>query len=656
MGCSCPSQAEIWESLERVAPGVPLLALGQTVFWDEPLKAGVAQSARSHGVTRRFVAGVHDTDYFAKAPSGFKKSGLKGGRGYAIAEHNDTTTQGLWSAAAEFSVLFASETVVTRDLLAQHGASLARLESGRPGLLDSLTAAWGWRGLVEGGTTQRVVSETRLGRLFPVLFEALDSAVSESVEMIAGPKAVAARGEADRFLKVVCDTAGDREEHTLASYYERLLPEIWAWVSGGETPNEATTTMRLLALTAETALKPRFDLVGLFLNSETQAAARAAYDAAVRGTEMYTLDRFGTGAIPFDLVIPGVGRGTVRIGRRGLVVMTPRPVAVSFKRAPETVADLADLVERTWGPGCALVGKAVTLIGMLSREFVFVFHEGGSSYVSRSRAFHQGLAAAGLHLGWHPILRVSYPTWESLSVASSWFALPDVLQRPFACRELSAPSFQARLAEVATEQRALKARLAHLRRPIELLEFLQERLGGPWKCLAAQYQAAGDELAQFSADVAARRAEKRGVFEAIKAKKAEIDRLEHAKGEQWRAEIFEREPGADALARRKRFEAQIGALHVEVRGLWERWRTLQAELDARVDAEDVERAKQRRAEIAFEAELARAGLIREAIVAVRGLERAGRRPAAWWFPIVSPDGAWFREVHRRAQYSLEPLS
>ena len=93
----CKPLGEVLEELERVSGDAPFLALGQTVFWDEPMKAGVALAARRLGRPRRLVAGIHDTDYFAKLPSGSAK---KKGHFKAF-PHNDTSTRGLWSAAGE---------------------------------------------------------------------------------------------------------------------------------------------------------------------------------------------------------------------------------------------------------------------------------------------------------------------------------------------------------------------------------------------------------------------------------------------------------------------------------------------------------------------------------------------------------------------------
>src|SRR5437879_840141 len=66
---ACTTLEEVLEELGRVAPTAPFLALGQTVLWDEPMKAGVALAAQALGKGRKLVGGVHDTDYFAKLPN-----------------------------------------------------------------------------------------------------------------------------------------------------------------------------------------------------------------------------------------------------------------------------------------------------------------------------------------------------------------------------------------------------------------------------------------------------------------------------------------------------------------------------------------------------------------------------------------------------------
>jgi hypothetical protein len=64
---------------------------------------------------------------------------------------------------------------------------------------------------------------------------------------------------------------------------------------------------------------------------------------------------------------------------------------------------------------------------------------------------------------------------------------------------------------------------------------------------------------------------------------------------------------------------------------------------------------ERRRSIELEAELKRIRIIREATISSAGLRNADVRPSAWWFPLVSPDGLWFRQTVESALCHLEPL-
>ena len=149
--CHCFDQA--LKELDNLAPDAPLLALGQTVFWDEPMKSAVVLGLKRLGSEREFVAGVHDTDYFAKFVSPDGQGGIK------ALPHNDTTTKSLWSAAGEFSALFGSETVVTKEALQKAGGKTGKVESERPGYLDEITEAWGWRGVVSLNKEAKITAE-----------------------------------------------------------------------------------------------------------------------------------------------------------------------------------------------------------------------------------------------------------------------------------------------------------------------------------------------------------------------------------------------------------------------------------------------------------------------------------------------------------------
>ncbi len=646
----CRSQKEALEELARVAPDAPFLALGQTVFWDEPMKASVILMARRLGHERRFIAGVHDTDYFAKAPFKSKK------RGFTALAHNDTTTKGLWSAAGEFSTLFGSETIISKEALHRAGAKVARVEHERPGYLDRATEAWGWRGVVSHNSESQTTAAKPLWPLFRTLYDTLDWAVEESLNHIAGSGRHAAVKRADELRSAVCDLA-DPQEQTLSGYYRRLLPFMYSFAAGEKVEPETTATTELLLFNTQTASRPRFDLVTLFLQPESRDLASGCYDEVVAGSEIYPLDRFGTGALPFDLYIPNHGRGTLRLGNRGGVVMTPDPQGFSFKKRPESAAELAELIEKKFGPDCVLIGKAITLIGMLAREHVFVFHEGASSYVWRSRAMHQCLAESGHKLELNPILRVAYEPWDALTeCCGSWLRLPDPMRRAFGVEELSAPSLAARWREVCAQQRERLKGFGQLRRPLELIRFLQSEVGGQWTCMSHEYEQIHGHFLNLSEEIKKIKERKQPVLAKIRDLKRQRSEAEQAKGRHWRDRIFEKSPTKDDLNERGRLSDEVHRIAREIEAARDEWRALQDEQEQLVGSEEAMRCRTRRQSISLEAELMRMTLIREAIISSDGLEKAGHRPSAWWMPLVCPSGKWFQATARRARFYLEPLN
>ncbi|RYG26879.1 hypothetical protein EON82_01530 [bacterium] len=647
----CRPLDETLEELERIAPGAPLLALGQTVFWDEPMKAGLALRLKALGSSRRLVAGSHDTDYFAKLP------GEKGRRSrFRAVPHNDTTTKGLWSAAGEFSALFGGETVVTRETMAAAGARLARIEHDRPGFLDEATEAFGWRGVVANDERVPITAELPIKYALPELKATLDWALRETTACLAGSARDIGEDRADDLRKLMCDVADERQG-SVGEYYERMLPELYSFVAGERVDVDTTSTTRLLGFNRETCGLPRFGLLDLFVRGETKALAKAAYDEAVaHGPGMFPLGRFGTGAVPFDVVVPGMGRGTLRIGNRGLVIMTPTPQFLSFDEPLTGVADLAEKLESKFGPDCTIVGKAVALIGMLASEFVFAFHEGASSYVKVSRAMHERLRETlGVELRLNPILRVRYSTWNAMRPVNAWLRLPGVLQRAFGTEELSAASFAERWAVVGNEQEELLAELGRCKKSNCLIKMLDRRLGGAWKCLSEEYLRLHADLEALEGEMADLLRERDEAYARLRECRRARVQAEWAKGEHWRAEIFEKKPTAEVTAERTwlsdAVEAAIHATSQAEAAL----RSVRARQAQRVGDPRVMNARARRREIELEAELKRVRLVREAVVSSRGLRAAERRPSAWWLPVVSPDGTWFRETVRTAQAWLEPL-
>lgn len=646
--------------LDEVAPSAKLLALGQTALWDEPMKAGVALAASKRGNPRTLVAGVHDTDYFAKLPGEFD-----GRTGFEALQHNATTTRGLWSAAGEFSSLFGSETVISRQDFLSAGLNLVKVGRGRPGIFDEASAAYGWKGIVALGKDQVVVSELPLADLLPTLRATFVWAIEETLASITGSGKEESLARARELIAIFDRHAASESARTLSDFYRDLLPDIYAFCAGlrptvgndgGELALETTATSQLLRFNLDTYALPRFQLVERYLHPETRDEAVAAYNAALEGSEIYTLDRFGSGAIPFELVIPGVGRGTLRIGNRAIIVMAPTPQFFSLKQPLRTLRDLAAAIEHKFGPDCVLTGKAVSLIGMLGHEFVFVFHEGASSYVKHSRRFHGLLDKAGIGLPVHPILRIQYEPWDALEGCCSWFKLPEPLSRAFGTEEVCSPSFANRWRLVAREQENLLDRLGELRRPMDLVDFLAGHVGGSWDTLAKEYESLHGKLATVRDQVSKLKWERFELYKQAKALRQRRQELEVEKGRHFRERIFERSPSDTDVEKRLSYGTQIEALIHECTLIRERVHALLREQRKLVQDPSVSRIHERRREIELEAELKRLRLIRSAIIASKGLRKSAHRPSAWWFPLVCPTGHWFKRTVAEARCYLEEMS
>ena len=649
-GAKNTSLEDALTELAKISPTAPFLALGQTIFWDEPMKVGVAVASKNLGFERRFVAGVHDTDYFAKVP------GAKNNRGgFITLPHNDTQTRGFWSAAGEFSALFGSETVVTRDALQAAGLRTQALQQYDPGFLDKATEAWGWRGIASLDEHAPITADVKVQSIFPELKSAFDWALNLSLQSIGGKGRAEAEIVADQLRTLLCDKADETE--TVSDLYESLLPSFYSLPIGQESPVETARTSRLLQFNSETCNLPRFEILNLFLNPETQASAVDAYNASIERSGLYGTKRFGTGAIPFDLVIPGLGRGTIRIGTRGVVIQTAKPqfLTISAKEPLKDVCDLARLVEKKFGPNCAVVGKAVTLIGMLSREFVFVFHEGASSYVKFSRDLHRRLARLGYPLDLNPILRIRYDVWGALSGSCSWLRLPEPLQQPFGSEEVCAHSFSGRWKQVSNEQSDLLLKLGNLRRPVELIRFLEDNYGGSWSTLATDYEKLNAGLKGLREQIEGMRASRQEMLHRLKALKARRALTERAKGDHFRAVIFEQTPTDADIARRNAFIAEVDRLKHEIAHLENDLHHSIRDQREIVSAAEIMEQHASRRRIELEAELKRLRLIRNAVTTSKGLASANLRPSAWWYPLVCPKGEWFRKTWETAECYLEPL-
>ncbi len=198
-------------------------------------------------------------------------------------------------------------------------------------------------------------------------------------------------------------------------------------------------------------------------------------------------------------------------------------------------------------------------------------------------------------------------------------------------------------------------KLGQIKRPVELIEFLERMYGGSWRQLGAEYGRLQGELNTLRESLAAVREKRIEMYKQRNKLKDARREAEAAMGAHFRAAIFEKNPSPEDLAERERLGAAL-------RGIIEAQESLRENVIAAARSqrdmaqnEGVRNAHQSRRNIEIEAELKRATIIREAIMASKGLEKASHRPSAWWFPLLSPDGLWFRETVDSAEAYLEPL-
>ncbi len=675
-----PSVPALLETVRAQHPGVPFLALGQTALWDEPTKAVWRLLLDAHLPGAALVAGVHDTDYFAKTTAH-----LGDDQAYALLPHDDGRTRDLWSAAGELSSLFGSESVPTRQMFLHHGVPFDWLAQSHTGGKNDFfadeTTAWGWRGIVSTETHNVVAHDVPMQQIGPALLDQLDWGFAQSLACLADPETRAAgertasvvRGWVTDFLETCSDDC------RLSDLYQTLLPRLYELLLGSPPADfSVTSSTELFRFNRETASRPRFGLLNAFLDPRTRPAARRAYDHAVggSGSGIYTLDEFGEGAIPFDLVIPGVGRGTIRLTGRGLIVeTTPEPTVIPGP-AITTLAQLAEAVEAAYGPDCDLVGKAVTLVSMLGAEFLVVFHETASGYTPLTRTFNDALRAAGIPLTLHPIVRLQYPTWDALASAPSTatLRLPPHLAQAFGRQDIPATELAARWRGVVEGQRVRQREARAPRRLRDLLTFLDMQGAGCWCDLLTEYEAAQKTLREISAQSAVlgdRVAEHR---RELAAWRQDRQALEARKGDDWRrnvqplrARLQEALSAGQDTARLERDLAQqhtvrAGAFDTPLREAQEviaatrrliaefrrQRRLLERSPEALAARAQCERIKR-------DAEMARLRLIRDAFLTVEGLEHTNLRPTAWWLPMVTPGGEWLRAIAAGTKARFEPL-
>jgi len=631
-------------ALRERFPDASFLALGQTALWDEPTKAALRLRLDSQWPSAHLLAGVHDTDYFAKL-NGFR---ARAGQHYALVPHNDHKTRALWSAAGEMSRLFGSEDVPTRALL-QHeaGVSLKRalaFADDPDALLSELTEAWGWTGILHIGWERQVAAEVPLAELLPTLLEQVRWATEGSAvgATLAG---------------WISSFAQANPSATLPDLYVDLLPRLYGLLLGAPAQNLSTTkTTELLRFNTQTYHLPRFWLVEAFLAPATRGSAREAYDLAVEGGEQYTLDAFGPGARPFDVVVPGRGRGTLRVRADGSVwIDTPDPIHLPGSSVVTSARQLAERLEAALGPDCVLIGKAVALLPMLAAEWVLVFHEGASSYSGRTAQLMGELKRLRAPIpDLHPILRLRYATWDSLTaVTGVSLSLPPHLAQALGRAHLEADDFSTCWQRGQAWERKRLEELTTLRSPLALMSVLA-RHDRRWCETIDQYELAQAALLAHWAQAAALRDQEHALLAEARTLRAASNALQAAKGADFRARGSVLTDTARA-ERTQRFDLPLAQNRRLDQQLRLKARQLHHERTALERSDAVVALRTTLRQLEAQAEIAKARVAKNALQTVYGLPHTNYRPSAWWFPQVDPSGAWFRQVAQTAELHLEEL-
>ena len=713
-----PSQTVVaLRELRTLYPETPFLTLGQTVLWDEPVKAAfcrLCESLEFNGQVppgARVVAGVHDTDYFAKLEGLAIKS-----QAFAVLRHNDGDTRGLWSAAGELSALFGAEIVPSRGDFTRENISFAKAArayaGGAEALLNQETDAPLWRAIVHTEPHPLISADVQLSDILPALREQLRWGFRQSLNINGCPpdfddeEPCPSRDVARAILGWVEEFAVTHADASLSDLYKDLIPKIWRLVRGGTTCDlETTTSLDLFRFNAQTASLPRFNFVDIFLNPATRELAKRCYNEALSGSGIYALDQFGDGALPFDVVVPGHGRGTLRLHEGNVIVETETPIEICRNCDPHSIGQLAALLEGEFGPDIALVGKAVSLISMLSAEFIFVFHEKASGYTKRTRAMNEALRARGIELNLHPMLRLQYETWNALAGVEADFDLPPHLAYLWESGRVSATEFAATWLHKCDECDAVRARLKACHKTEDLMDALADLSGKSWLTKKAEYEAAREESRDLRAQVAPLQRQRDELQKQAHIATQEAQISEREKGDFFRAQIWplkeqirdikesaaarvnplddgskprkltkdERASGAQLEADETRRE---GDLRAQIAEREKPWRAFDARIEAaqtrarehkaraartleeQLKLEKSAAAMQPRARIEAleaEAELARLLLVRDAMRASESLRQNNVRPTAWWLPMVSPDGKWFDAIATTARARIEAL-
>lgn len=656
---------------------VKLLAMGQTVFWDEPVKAILRHLLDERLPDSIMVAGIHDADYFSKIPANTVPEG------WAMLPHNDGVTRDMWVAAAEISRLFGSETIPYRDLLTGYGVQLDKIARDFPGGRDSLvntaTEAWGWRGLVHVDSTNEVACCVSLDDALPHIIALLEWGFTHTFDSLSDNEGSYSRNIANELISDIKLYAAAHPGASVPDMYCDLIVKLYTRLLGYHPMNlELTRATELFKFNQSTAGLPRFNLLRMFLNPETRPLCQESYDLAVEGSDAYTLDRFPDGAIPFDLVVPCLGRGTICLRKGRVVIDMDDPVSIPSAKPVTTPEELAALLEDKFGSDISLVGKAITLVLMMAGEFIFVLHEEASAYVPRCEKMASMMKERGLTANFYPILRIDYHTWDSLSACDVTLQLPGHLASAIGQGEITSTEFADTWQSVADEQNDLLKQVSGISGLDNLLDFLAVRQPETWNPRIIEYKSAITAIRDLSARTEPLKSESVALRDLTFGLKQAIQQIEAEKGEHFRTNIkplkdkqWDMESDGitsgiewDALAseiikhesNRSEIERKIADIREQAKVAMNRSLEIKNMVRDLEKGKEAERARQSVKKIEYEAELSRLWLVRDAILVSKGLRYTDHRPSAWWFLLADPELRWFNKVAETAEFYFEEIN
>ena len=365
----------------------------------------------------------------------------------------------------------------------------------------------GGGGIAQTGHHRHIAHEIRLSDVLPWLTEILSGAFRESAAPAGGGGGASRpNASARRWVEWLRRLTAEHPGALLSDAYQEAH-RLFRKLAGLQSrPRGDLHLHRSLPLQPRNggapALRPRSTL---FLKPGRAGSRVPRHDAAVEGSNTYTLDRFGGGAIPFDLVVPA-GRGPCA---SWTMPWWWRPRSRSGCRRQsgvESARELGEAVEDRFGQSTTLIGKGHVFVCMVTAEAILVFHESGSAYVHRTARLMQTLADRGFSVPLYPILRVCHHTWDSLAGCDARFRLPEHLAAAFGAPVVTATEFAVRWQEVVAAEKHLLHEIAALASPRELVSLLGARDDGVWLQRLEEYTRAQDLLLESAIARAVRRA------------------------------------------------------------------------------------------------------------------------------------------------------